>query len=146
MRHYVLASHAYLSQGFVSALRLIIGEQANLKYYCAYVDEEQEHFKDRILADLAILPPEDGVIVMTDMFGGSVNNELMELIHRNGIHLVTGVNLALIIGILLADATEPAGTLLPRMIKEAREGMLYCNEIDMENANPLNDFGEDVYR
>ena len=132
MRHYVLASHAYLSKGLASALELIIGRQQNLKYYCAYVDEAeagQEHFKDILLRDLEALPPEDEVIVMTDMFGGSVNNELMELIRRRNTHLVTGVNLALVIGLLTGDEEEPAGELISRMVAEAREAMLYCNEM-----------------
>ncbi|MCI8567138.1 MAG: PTS fructose transporter subunit IIA [Lachnospiraceae bacterium] len=143
MRHYVLASHAYLSKGFTSALELIIGRQQHLKYYCAYVDETeagQEHFKDVLLHDLDALPPQDEVIVMTDMFGGSVNNELMELIRRKNTHLVTGVNLALVIGILTGDEEEPADQLIPRMVEEARGAMLYCNEMDLEEADPIDDF------
>lgn len=143
MRHYVLASHAYLSKGLASALELIIGRQQNLKYYCAYVDEAeagQEHFKDILLRDLEALPPEDEVIVMTDMFGGSVNNELMELIRRRNTHLVTGVNLALVIGLLTGDEEEPAGELISRMVAEAREAMLYCNEMDLEEADPMDEF------
>lgn len=141
MRHYVLASHAYLSKGLASALELIIGRQPNLKYYCAYVDEAgQEHFKDVLLRDLDALPPKDEVIVMTDMFGGSVNNELMELIRRKNTHLVTGVNLALVIGILTGDEEEPAKGLISRMVEEARTAMLYCNEMDLEEADPMDEF------
>lgn len=140
MRHYVLVSHAWLSKGLASAAELIIGKRENLKYYCAYIEEEQEHFKDTLLRDLDTLPPEDEVVVMTDMFGGSVNNELMELIHRENTHLVTGVNLALVIGIVLGDPEEPVGALISRMVREARDAMLYCNEMDLEEADPMDEF------
>ena len=77
---------------------------------------------------------------MTDMFGGSVNNELMELIRRKNTHLVTGVNLALVIGILTGDEEEPAKGLISRMVEEARAAMLYCNEMDLEEADPMDEF------
>ena len=82
MRQILLASHAELAKGILSAVELIAGTQQNLKVYSAYTEAVDVHFKDQMLQDLNKMDPEDEVILVTDLFGGSVNNELLELTKR----------------------------------------------------------------
>lgn len=82
MRHFIISSHSHLAEGMVSALELIVGKIDNLSFYNAYTEEEtgdNEHFKEKIMREINSIPKEDDIIIMTDMFGGSVNNELLEL-------------------------------------------------------------------
>ena len=127
MRQILFASHAELAKGMRSAIELIAGEQPQIHVYSAYTEAAELHFKDQILQDLSQMDPKDEVIIVTDLFGGSVNNELLELTRRLNTHLVTGMNLLLALSLLLAPQEEPAETLLPRLVQEAREGILYCN-------------------
>ena len=102
MRHILLASHADFAKGMLSAVELIAGVQPHLKVYSAYTQASDVHFKDQILNDLNQIDPEDEVILVTDLFGGSVNNELLDLTHRPKTYLVTGMNLLLGLSLILA--------------------------------------------
>ena len=79
MRKFLLASHAYLAKGMKSSLELILGEQECVDVLCAYTDEQYD-IKVEIEKKLTALQPEDELIVITDLFGGSVNNEFTSLL------------------------------------------------------------------
>lgn len=81
MRRFIVATHAYMSKGIVSSLELIMGPQENLKYFCAYV-EENKPYQIELLKELDSYDPEDEIVIFTDLFGGSVNNEITKLIHE----------------------------------------------------------------
>ena len=99
MRRFILASHAYMSKGIKTSLELILGKQDNLSVYCAYAEGEP-FFKPLVIQEVED-HPEDEFVIMTDLLGGSVNNELLELTTKGNVHLVTGTNLILAMSILL---------------------------------------------
>ena len=128
MRQILFASHADLAKGMLSAIELIAGKQPNMRVYSAYTETSDIHFKDQILQDFNELDPDDEVIVVTDLFGGSVNNELLDLTRRPHTHLVTGANLLLTLSLAIGSPEEPAEDLIRRCVLEARQGILYCND------------------
>lgn len=137
MRHFILVTHAGMAKGIAASAEFIVGKQDNLTCYCAYTEETD--FKNKICAQIDTVREGEEVILMTDMLGGSVNNELMELTGRKGVHLVSGINLAFLIGILTGDEEEPAEDLIGETIQNARENMVYCNKIDV-SGETLDDF------
>ena len=63
------------------------------------------------------------------MFGGSVNNEVIQVAaKREHIHVVTGINLILLISIILASEDSDIDEIIRMSIDEARKGMMYCND------------------
>lgn len=96
MRKFLLASHAYLAKGMKSSLELILGEQECVDVLCAYTDEQYD-IKVEIEKKLTALQPEDELIVITDLFGGSVNNEFTSLLTNTDkkIYLISGMNLVI---------------------------------------------------
>ena len=86
MRRFIVATHAYMSKGIVSSLELIMGPQENLKYFCAYV-EENKPYQIELLKELDSYDPEDEIVIFTDLFGESVNNEITKLIHEKKIFI-----------------------------------------------------------
>lgn len=137
MRHFILVTHAGMAKGIAASAEFIVGKQENLTCYCAYTEEMD--FKKKICAQIDELGEDAEVILMTDMLGGSVNSELMELTGRKNVHLATGINLAFLIGILTGDEEEPAETLIEETIENAKENMVYCNKINV-SGETLDDF------
>lgn len=140
MRHFIVVTHAYMSKGIVSSLELIMGKQDNLSYYCAYVGDHPYQFE--LQKELDSYDETDEIVIFTDMFGGSVNNELMPLINKKkNVHLVTGTNLILLISIVLAPADEPIEDIICRNIEEAKSGIIYCNKmVNTDDEVSLDDF------
>lgn len=137
MRHYILTGHARISEGLASAAELILGRK--VKFYNAYVSEEA-FFLDEIRKEIADCPPEDDVIIMTDVLGGSVNNEMMQFLKYGNVHLICGTNLPLVIGMLMMDETKETSEMVKECISEAKEGICYCNMWEEQEAGSLDDF------
>ncbi len=64
------------------------------------------------------------MVVLTDLYGGSVNQACMKYMDRPGVHLLTGVNLALLLQVITMEEGEE----LREAVKEAREQVSYVNE------------------
>ena len=85
------------------------------------------------MREINSIPKEDDIIIMTDMFGGSVNNELLDLCKIENCHLVTGMNLLLVIGLCLGSEEEPINEQIHRLVEEAKTGIIYCNELNSDS-------------
>ncbi|MEQ4530237.1 MAG: PTS sugar transporter subunit IIA [Mixta sp.] len=126
-RHYIFASHGSFAAGIRQSVELILGAQPHLHALCAYVEENEDLTQqvDRLMASFT---PQDELIVITDIFAGSVNNEFVRYLHRPDFHLLAGLNLPLVIEMLIAPPDEPVIQLINEALNNAREGMQYCNQ------------------
>ena len=124
MRKYVIATHGRMAEGIRTTVELIAGPQENLICINAYTEECQDPMPEfqRILAE----KPEDEVVIMTDLMGGSVNNNALTLAGEERVHVVTGISLVFVIGMLMSDQEEDTRTAIALALKEARENMVYC--------------------
>ncbi|MGD8108732.1 PTS sugar transporter subunit IIA [Pantoea sp. FN0302] len=125
-RHYIFASHGSFAAGIRQSVELILGEQPHLHALCAYVDENDDLTR-QVDSLMAAFTPQDELIVITDIFAGSVNNEFIRYLHRPDFHLLAGLNLPLVIEMLIASPDEPAIALINEALSNARAGMQYCN-------------------
>jgi fructoselysine and glucoselysine-specific PTS system IIA component len=105
---------------------LILGKQQDIHTLCAYVDENQD-VTGQVAELLASLPEQDEVIVITDIFAGSVNNEVIRYLHQPKFHLIAGLNLPLVIGLLISADEPDTEKLIHEALFSARESIQYCN-------------------
>ena len=71
-RHYIFASHGTFANGLLNSVELILGKQPDIHTLCAYVEEEAD-LTQQVETLLARFPAQDELIVITDIFAGSVN-------------------------------------------------------------------------
>ena len=128
MRNFILATHGNFAKGIKSSLDIIYGETDNVFCICAYMDEEVQ-LKSQIEETMSKLNPEKEVIFITDIFGGSVNNELLSYVSSNSIHLIAGLNLPLLIELISSsDYIEDTKLLINSAIESSKMSIQYCNE------------------
>lgn len=139
MRAYIVITHAYMSKGIASSIKMIVGEQAHIDYLCGYVDGNED--LDRaIQMKLDSMNRYSEIVIFTDLFGGSVNNAVLRVTGQlKNVYVVSGVNLVMILGILSASEEEDIEDIIRKNITEARNGMVYCNDLTTNN-NELEDF------
>ncbi|MCI9250894.1 MAG: PTS fructose IIA subunit [Lachnospiraceae bacterium] len=134
MRTYIVMSHSHMARGVVDSIKMLAGEQTQIDYLCGYVDGN-ENIEQAVRAKLDAIEPNQEIVVFTDLFGGSVNNAVLQAVKgAEGIHVVAGMNLALILGILFAPEEADTQTLIHNSIAEARKGILYCNDLAVEDG------------
>ena len=127
----MLTSHAYLVQGMKASLELILGEQECVDVVCAYTDGQYD-IKVEIEKKLTALQPEDELIVITDLFGGSVNNEFTSLLTNTDkkIYLISGMNLALVMNLVVnKDEDADMESMIKDCMEESKGMMIYCNDL-----------------
>lgn len=95
MRKYFISSHGKLASGFKSSIDVLLGQSNNVTVFDAYLDET--NFEDLIRAYLEKQSEDDQIILLSDLFGGSVNQVMSLYAQKENIVLVAGVNLAFVL-------------------------------------------------
>jgi len=126
-RHYIFASHGTFASGILNSVELILGRQNNIHTLCAYIDEGED-LTEQVNHLINSFPADDELVVITDIFAGSVNNEFIRFISRPGFHLIAGLNLPLIIEMLIAPQDEALPALITDSLTNARHSIQYCNQ------------------
>ena len=114
----VLVTHGGLAREFVAAMEHVVGRQEQVADICILADDDMEARRQDIAAAIARVDSGDGVIVLTDMFGGTPSNLAISLMgaERSGaVEVIAGVNLPMLIRLASvrcemtpADAIEAA--------------------------------------
>jgi mannose/fructose-specific phosphotransferase system component IIA len=95
MRKLLIASHGSFASGMKSSLEILLGKAENVTVIDAYLDASR--IEDKIEAFLATCSDEDQVFLLSDLFGGSVNQVLCLYLQRPDTYLIAGVNLAIVL-------------------------------------------------
>lgn len=124
----VIATHGEFSKGIHSSVQMIFGSASPIECITAYVDPDIDYpslFR-RTVADHDYRKAE--LIVLTDVLGGSVNNEFIRLLDEYPFHLITGLNLPCLLELVTCPGDELARR-LPEILNQSREGIALCNDL-----------------
>ncbi|HAI32635.1 MULTISPECIES: PTS sugar transporter subunit IIA [Thalassospira] len=93
----VLVTHGDLAKEFVSALQHVVGEQENVEAVCIGPDDDMEQRRSDILSSVEKVDSGKGVVLLTDMFGGTPSNLAISIMEQANVEVIAGVNLPLLI-------------------------------------------------
>lgn len=93
----LVITHAKLGRELVNAAEFILGKIENLETIAVEGTPDPEHLKRGVAASLERLNQGQGVLVLTDMFGGTPNNISLAFLKPGQVEVVTGVNLPMLI-------------------------------------------------
>ena len=93
----VLVTHGNLAQEFISALEHVVGPQRRVKAVCIGPDDDMERRREDILRAVAAVDEGDGVVLLTDMFGGTPSNLAISIMDNAKVEVIAGVNLPMLI-------------------------------------------------
>jgi len=137
VRHIILTGHSRISEGIATAIEFVLGNK--IPYFNAYMEGEELYSK-KLREKISEYPPQDDIIILTDILGGSVNNDMMKFLDRPNLHLVCGMNLPLAVHLILSEE-ENTEQLIRQGIQAAKDGIQYCNDIQVSaNMDDLGDF------
>lgn len=129
MRQFIVASHAHFASGIVESIGLLSGERENVHALSMYVDGNEDLAKEAI-AILDGFASDDEVVVCTDLFGGSVNNEFTKVVQtRPNTHLVTNMNLPLLIQLLFVSDSTPIDEAIRQIVEADDTKVKYVNDL-----------------
>jgi PTS system mannose-specific IIA component len=92
----VLVTHGHLADEFLGATVHVVGPQERMEAICIAADDDMEARRADIAAAISRCDAGKGVIMLTDMFGGTPSNLAISLMGP-GIEVIAGVNLPMLI-------------------------------------------------
>jgi len=105
----VLVTHGRLAVEFRAALEHVVGPQAQIETVTIGPDDDVEKRRYEIIESVKRVDTGDGVVILTDMFGGTPSNIGMTFLEKDQIEVITGVNLPMLIK--LADLARSSDLL-----------------------------------
>jgi PTS system mannose-specific IIA component len=120
----VIVTHGRLAAEFIAALEHVVGPQRDIAAICIGPDDDMEQRRQDILQSVKAVDTGDGVVLLTDMFGGTPSNLAISVMDRPKIEVIAGINLPMLIKLASLRSTES----LADAVRGAQEaGRKYIN-------------------
>jgi hypothetical protein len=127
-------SHGTMASGIKNTVELITGTHENLISYDAYVDGHNDVKK--FISDLLEKHVKDEIILVTDVLGGSVNNEALMFNSYSNVYVISGMNAPLVINLIISDEVDTR-ELIQQSIFESKDMIQFLQKVE---ANGEEDF------
>ena len=120
----VLVTHGHLAREFIAAMEHVVGPQANVAEICIGPDDDMEQRRRDIIDSVGKVDEGDGVVLLTDMFGGTPSNLAISVMEEGRVEVIAGLNLPMLIKLASLREEQPLAT----AVSEAQEaGRKYIN-------------------
>jgi mannose PTS system EIIA component len=93
----IIVSHGRLAEELLNALTIILGEAPNIEAISIGWYDDVEESKKKINQSLKRVDQKNGVVIFTDMFGGTPSNLSFSFLKENQVEIITGINLPMLI-------------------------------------------------
>lgn len=114
-----LSSHGHLASGMKTSLDVLLGRSDSIQIFDAYVDECS--VQEKLDAFYETITDEDEVILLSDLYGGSVNQVMATYLTKPNTRLVAGVNLACVLELSIQEKVDDE--LLASIVDNSRQMM-----------------------
>ncbi|ADH91644.1 PTS system fructose subfamily IIA component [Ancylobacter novellus DSM 506] len=120
----VLVTHGRLASEFRAALEHVMGPQSQIETITIGPDDDIERRRLDIVEAVAAVNSGEGVVILTDMFGGTPSNLAISVMTSPDIEVVAGINLPMLVKLATVRAEVP----MPEAVAQAQEaGRKYIN-------------------
>ena len=134
----VIITHGQLAKGFIEALEHVVGPRENIRTICIYPEDNIDKQRENILETAKEVDSGQGVIFLTDLFGGTPSNLAISALGMESIEVIAGINLPMLIHL----ARLPEGTSLKEAVAQGQEaGRKYIHAasilLDEKSVGPV---------
>jgi mannose PTS system EIIA component len=93
----VIVTHGRLADEFIHAMEHVVGKQVYIEGICIGPEDRMDERRNDIAAAVARVETGEGVIILTDMFGGTPSNLAISLLQEGKVEVVAGLNLPMLV-------------------------------------------------
>jgi PTS system mannose-specific IIA component len=130
----VLVTHGRLAAEFVTAMEHVVGPQEAIEAVCIDADDDMEARRKDIAEAIRRVDRGKGVIILTDLFGGTPSNLAISLMKTDNIEVIAGVNLPMLIRLEGARKAMPVQAAVAAAREAGRKYISVASEILGEAA------------
>ena len=93
----IIITHGKLAEAFVTTAEAIIGTLENVRYISIDACDDAKCISDAISNAIKTMDKEDGIVILTDMFGGTPSNIGLSFLEAGKVEILTGMNLPMLL-------------------------------------------------
>jgi PTS system mannose-specific IIA component len=120
----VLVTHGRLAEEFVAATEHVVGAQSDIRTVCIGPDDDMEQRRREIVEAVKAVDSGAGVVLLTDMFGGTPSNLAISVMDKGKVEVIAGTNLPMLIKLA---SVRRNGTLAEAVACAQEAGRKYIN-------------------
>ena len=117
----VIVTHGKLAEAFISVTEHVVGKQAQMLPVGIEPEDDAEQARVRILDAISSVDTGDGVVILTDMFGGTPSNLAISVMKAEKIEVIAGVNLPMTIKLASVRGKVPMQEAVAQAQEAARK-------------------------
>ena len=119
----VIVSHGKLAEEILNALTIIIGEAVNIEAISIGWYDDVEESKKKINKSLKSVDQKNGVVIFTDMFGGTASNLSFSFLKNDQVEIITGVNLPMLIKFVSLQRSNNLKDVVKKVVEQGKKNI-----------------------
>lgn len=132
----ILVTHGRLADQFVEAMEHVVGAQNAIVTVCIGPNDDMEQRRSEIADAIAQVDEGKGVIVLTDLFGGTPSNLAISLLKAGEVEVIAGINLPMLIRLAGARKTMNVTNAVAAAQEAGRNYITVASELLSEDNAP----------
>jgi len=131
----IIVAHGKLADAFVETVDMIVGRSENFRACSFPQGSDAEQLRKMLKQTIRDVDDGDGVIILTDMFGGTPSNISLSFLDGNNIEVITGVNLPMVITALTKRLKNDLDSLTKELQKSGCNNIYIASDILATNLD-----------
>ena len=119
----VIVTHGHLAGELLAAAEMIIGPISHITAVSIGWHDDVDAARDEVQRAITRVSQDNGVLLLTDMFGGTPTNIASMFLDEGVVEVVTGVNLPMVIKLATYNGQDSLAELAPRICDQGRQGI-----------------------
>ena len=119
----IVVSHGKLGEELLNALSIILGEAPNIEAISIGWYDDVDESKKRISQSLKRVNQKSGVVIFTDMFGGTPSNLSYSFLEREEVEIITGVNLPMLIKFVSLQRSNSLTEVARKVVEQGKKNI-----------------------
>ncbi len=130
MKGILVVTHANLGNALIETVEFILGDpQDNLFSVSINIQEDPNALRKKIKQGISKVKTEDGVIILTDMFGGTPSNLSYSFLEEGQIEVISGVNLPILLKAINSRSKMDMETLTSALVEHGKKSISLASGI-----------------
>ena len=117
----VIVTHGKLAEAFLSVTEHVVGKQEHIRAIGIEPEDDADKARERIVAAIKEVDQKKGVVILTDMFGGTPSNVAISVMKTEDVEVIAGVNLPMLIKLASVRGKLPMNEAVNQAQEAARK-------------------------
>ena len=119
----IIVSHGKLGEELLNALTIILGEAPNIEAISIGWYDDVEESRKKINQSLKRVDQKNGVVIFTDMFGGTPSNLSFSFLKADQVEIITGINLPMLIKFVSLQRNNDLRDVARKVVEQGKKNI-----------------------